>query len=217
MAERLNAKNNTLKCPRGCTAVGGYPIASTIRGWKLHMTNQHGGFADEQLQAVLGASTKTPEEGKLEFLSEADKPLTPEQVAEFDGAPAPTPSVPVKTEAVSRRLSGKMNKFKKTIADKFPRMIENALRDQPELALSESDRELLTEGVENSLDVLEVDFQVAPISKTLTSPWWALIFPLLALIIVFLPKLPAILELAKAKRAEVENAAKESEPVSVAN
>lgn len=62
---------NIYECPEGCKAQGGKPIAATIRGWKKHMTHAHGQWTDEQLAAIVGASTVTPEDGKAQFLAES--------------------------------------------------------------------------------------------------------------------------------------------------
>lgn len=207
-----NPRFNTLACPLGCKTASGYAIASTIRGWKKHMSLRHGSYSEEQLNELLGGARKTPEEGKAEFLGEVDSPPETLQPEPEPAAPTAEATKSMRTEAVSRKLSGRMNKFKKTVAEKIPQILSNAVKDQgAEWQLSESDSELLAEATENSLDVLEVDFQVQPISKTLTSPWWALIFPMMALLMIFIPKLPAITAALKAKQEE-EKARAESLP-----
>ena len=195
-----------LECAK-CAKKGRVWKAQSIRGWKAHQSKTHNGYTDEELTAMLGDTVKSSEQGKIDFLAEVDTTSTLETGAEPAATAPTTPAASMKTDAVSRKLSGKMNKFKKTVAEKFPQIVSNALKNQPEsLQLSDDDRELLTEGVENSLDVLEVDFQVSPISKTLTSPWWALIFPLFALLMIIIPRLPAIAEVVKARnKKELES------------
>src|SRR6202035_3008460 len=48
----------------------------TVRGWKKHMTNAHGQFTEEQLEAIVGAAPLDKEKGRAEFLSEPDPPAT---------------------------------------------------------------------------------------------------------------------------------------------
>src|SRR5215472_13466576 len=71
----MSAKENTLECPHGCKTSGRYPVASTIRGWKIHMNKSHGGWTDEMLANVAGAKAPSPN-GKGLFESEVEKVLS---------------------------------------------------------------------------------------------------------------------------------------------
>ena len=101
-------------------------------------------------------------------------------------------TVAVKTEQVGKRLSGKLNKFKKSVADKVPKVMNAAIKEKgPEWQLNEEDSSLLAEAVENCFEILDVDFQITPISKILTNPLWVLILPAFVLVLIFIPKMVA--------------------------
>lgn len=187
---------NVYECPMGCKAQGGKPIAATIRGWKKHMTKQHGEWTQEQLAVLVGASTPNPEAGRSLFLSEdaAAPEGKPDDGTEAPGTPTDTEaaSVKLKTDAASRKVSAKMNKMQKKFADKIPQLLNKALEQKgAEWQLDDSDKELLSESVENCFDVLDVEFAMAPISAKLSNPLWVLLLPLLALAIIFGPKAAA--------------------------
>jgi len=178
---------NIYECPQGCKAQGGQPIAATVRGWKKHMTRNHGGYNQDQLDAILATMAPNAEAGKAEFLAAGD-------VMEFPGpakteATAATPekeTTSIKTDAAAKRLSAKMNKFKKSIADKIPQAVNGALKDKgPEWQMTEDDRAMLSESFENCLEVLDVDFQIQPIGMVLSNPLWVLLLPILTLLLIF--------------------------------
>jgi len=180
------------ECPEGCKGQGGKPIAATIRGWKKHMTKQHGGYTDEQLSAIVGAAPASPEAGRELFLSEAgETPQTSAEAAAAAPAPEPSPEkvVEIKTDAAARKLSAKMNKMQKKLAEAIPAILNTKLETAGgEWKMSDSDKEFLSEAFENCFDVLDVEFRVAPISKTLTSPLWVLLLPVIALAVIYIPK-----------------------------
>jgi hypothetical protein len=184
---------NIYACPKGCKAQGGYPIAASVRGWKKHMSRQHGGYTQEELNAILGSSTPDLESGRAAFLSAADDNAPPAETGGQGGektaaAPGPSPEElkSLRTDATAKRLSAKMNKFKKSIADKLPQAVNNAFKDKgPEWAMDEEERAMLSEALENCFEVLDIDFQIAPIGMVLSNPLWVLLLPIATLLLIF--------------------------------
>lgn len=206
---------NTLECPLGCKAQGDKPIAATLRGWKKHMTRQHGKWTEEQVRALEGISppSANPEKGRDLFLSEVDEttdtPAVPtEKVVSIDAEAEARKTVDLKTDAMGKKFNAKLNRMKKAVAEKLPQALGKAVEDKgPEWLLDKDDTEILSESIENCFDILDIDFKITPYSATLTNPLWVLILPLLACILVFAPKA------AKAARKEQnENPASSNSP-----
>lgn len=179
-------------CPRGCKRKNGDPVATTIKGWKRHMTSAHGKFTDEELNKVLGTGPIDPEQGRAEFLRDIDAPLetpTPAPEATDVQASAQEKTVEVKTDAVSKKFSGRLNKFKEKLARKIPEALNDVIKEKgPEFLMSDSDVEMFSEAIENCFEVLDIDFRIAPVSKTLTNPLWVLLLPALVCVMIFAPK-----------------------------
>lgn len=188
---------NIYECPNGCKAQGGKPIASSIRGWKKHMTRNHGGYDQSQLDAILGTSAPDSSRGRELFLSEIDSPNEPAQAGTLPDSPASAPaSLPdperetrLKKEAMARKFSAKLNKFKEKVSARLADGVNLIAKDKgPEWEITEDDRELLGESIENCFEILDVDFQIRPLTKTLENPLWVLALPIIALVMIFLPK-----------------------------
>lgn len=181
-------------CPHNC----GFSTDS-IKGWKQHLSKTHDGYAEEQLARILGTVAPDSEQGRIQFLSEAGKvPDLPigqategqdESKTTATGEPAPKPTTELKTDAVAKRFSGKLNKMKKALAEKVPRVLNEAIKDKgPEWQLGTDDSEMLAESIENCFEVLDIDFRITPFQTVLTNPLWVLLLPLLVLIAIFVPK-----------------------------
>ena len=189
---------NIYECPFGCKASGNRPIAASIRGWKKHMTRSHQGWNQEQLDVLIGTNARDPVAGREAFLAEADKEpslfmgaegVTDKPSPEQSAEDAAKQTKELKIDAMARKFSGKINKMKKSIAEKFPQALSAAIKDKgPEWALSKEDSELFAESIENCFDVLDVDFRITPVSTILTNPLWVLVLPILALFLIFVPK-----------------------------
>lgn len=185
------------ECPRGCeNPKGGKNIASSIIGWKRHMTLRHESYTDDELAKVLGTSPRDIERGRAEFLagdSVTDPAIGTDEKPNAttpgtESAAAPTPRK-IKTDAVASKFSAKLNKFKKSVAEKVPKVLNEAIKEKgPEWQLSDKDSEIFAEAVENCFEVLDIDFQITPISKTLSNPLWVLLLPVLVLVMIFIPK-----------------------------
>ena len=206
---------NIYECPFGCKASGNRPIAASIRGWKKHMTRSHQGWNQEQLDVLIGTGARDPAAGREAFLAEADKEpslfigaegVTDKPSPEQSAADIAAKTTELKTDAMARKFSGKINKMKKSIAEKFPQALSAAIKDKgPEWALSKEDSELFAESIENCFDVLDVDFRITPVSTILTNPLWVLVLPLLALVLIFVPKAVQSAQLHRERTVESES------------
>jgi hypothetical protein len=190
----------------GCKAHGDKPIAASPRGWKKHMTRQHGGYTQEQLAAALGAVAPDSEVGRDLFLSEADGVTDSPSNRDGDTGEeqgegkisSPEKIKEIKTDAAARKLSAKFNKFQKKITEQLTKALSSAVEEKgSEWAMDEGDQEMFKESLENCFEVLDVEFNIAPITAQLTNPLWVLLMPLLALALIFVPK--AIKNLPKEK------------------
>ena len=172
-------------------------IYPTIRGWKGHLTRTHGGFDETQLAAIVGAAPPDTERGRELFLSEAEGTPTNKEAGESSGAqdnsgglPPQPDTVNIKKEQMARKFSARMNKFKEKLAARLTQGINLIAVDKsPEWALSEDDEKLFSESLENCFEILDIDFQIKPVQKTLENPLWVLALPLAALLMIFLPKI----------------------------
>lgn len=187
-------RNLLFECPRGCKTAGGKPIASTIRGWKVHMARAHKGYTDEELSAVIGTTPTSPDRGKAEFLAEAnDNEVLSEnstsESAAASGSESPRTIDATKTaDAVTRKFSGKINKFKTSLAKQLPAAINDALKERaPEWQMSVTNLETLTDSIEACFDALDIEFRITPFSTVLTNPLWILLLPVTALLLIFVP------------------------------
>ncbi len=210
----MSTENNIYECPRGCKAQGGKPIAASIRGWKKHMTRQHGGYDEAELAAIVGAVPPDAERGREQFLSEAESQQDTSQTtgkiegeaqSSESGRPASPNTVNIKKEQMARKFSARMNKFKEKLAARLTQGINLiAIDKSPDWALNEDDEKLFAESLENCFEILDIDFQIRPVQKTLENPLWVLALPLVALLMIFLPK---IMKAAMQKDKEDENVA----------
>ena len=194
----MSLENNIYECPRGCKAQGGKPIAASIRGWKKHMTRNHGGYDETELAAIVGAAPPDIERGRELFLSEAEQSQTVSDETgktagssgQDTGEPARIDTISIKKEQMARKFSARMNKFKEKLAARLTQGINLIAVDKsPDWALSEDDEKLFSESLENCFEILDIDFQIRPVQKTLENPLWVLALPLAALLMIFLPKI----------------------------
>jgi hypothetical protein len=181
------------ECPLGCKHSGNLPIAATVRGWKRHMTSTHEGWTNEQLEAACGTGPKNSEAGRAIFLGEADSGEPARDNAKTPqvtpGPPSPEKLAEIKTDAAAKKLNAKMSKIKRQFAEKIPQMLNAALLAKgPEWTMDQGDMDMVTESVESCFDMLEINFQIAPIGATLKNPLWVLIYPLVVLCAIFIVK-----------------------------
>ena len=191
------------------------------------MTRKHGGYEPVDLDRALGVSAAPDsEQGRMQFLAEAGSvpDLPTGQATDGQGEPKPTgteetparTTTELKTDAVAKRFSGKLNKMKKALAEKVPRALNEAIKDKgPEWQLTTDDSEMLTESVENCFEILDIDFRITPFSTVLSNPLWVLLLPVIVLIAIFLPKQMA--QLKKAEPAEEVHADEIQTPAPIPN
>jgi hypothetical protein len=172
---------NTIECPRGCkTRNGRYPIASSIRGWKHHMTKQHGGWTPEEIAAVTGTASIDPAQGKSLFMSEIDGGIqTPDagkEKIDEDGnlAPEQTKEPPVK------RVQFKSKKLRKFLSS-LPELVLKAKG----VTADEDDRELMDGASEMMEEMFGIAFEVPDTQWVIKSRLFALLFPIAAVFLVW--------------------------------
>lgn len=188
------------------------------------MTQAHGGYKEHELDRILGTMPREADgQGKMQFLAEMDAQPEPEPPkAEAADKPASPPTAPpepktaeLKADAVAKRMSGKLNKFKKNLADKIPKVLNKAIKDKgPEWQLDAEDSELLAESVENCFEILDLEFRITPISMVLQNPLWVLLLPATVLLLIFsgktLQNAPRVKEEAKPEEAPTDDTKAES-------
>jgi hypothetical protein len=175
--------------------------AETVRGWKGHMSRNHKEWTQEQLQTALGATAVDSERGRELFLSEVDgvtdgPPASSAATGEGKEEARPSQSQPssekvreIKTDATARKLSAKFDKFQKKVTERLTQALSNAVKEKgPEWEMTQEDRELFSESIENCFEVLDIKFNIAPIAVELTNPLWVLLLPALVLLLIFVPK-----------------------------
>jgi hypothetical protein len=155
----------------------------TLRGWKGHMSRQHGQFSDEQLAAIVGAAPPDPERGKSLFLSEIDgKPEVPGQNTETrettglggekQGEPAP--------EQQKKTVPLKMKKLKKALST-LPATFLKAKGIVPD----EDDKEMIDGATEILEEMFGVSLEVPETAWVIRSRLLALLFPLGAMLLIY--------------------------------
>lgn len=194
-----------INCPRGCTRKGKPIPINSLRGWKRHMTAKHGGWENPEMDsAMLSAGTATPGEGEQVPGVEADfssfandlpdsengAPATASPAGPTDqAAPPPATFSKVKTDAASQRLTKKMEKVKRQLAEALPRAVDVFTADKgPEWKLDDSQRDMLTDAVESVFDMLDVSFEIQQFNVQLRSRFWIFLYPLTVLIMIFATK-----------------------------
>lgn len=105
------------------------------------------------------------------------------------GFPGSDPSsTPRKRINVSKKIRKAMNKFKDKVAQVPIMWFHTQARNQPEWELDKDEQELLTDAIGTVFEVLDIEFEIEPLSWTLTSVWWVISYPLLAFTFLFLTK-----------------------------
>lgn len=157
--------------------------AQTVRGWKSHMSRQHGQFSQEQLSAIVGAVAPDPERGRSLFLAERDgKPEVPGQEAEAGektgiGGERRNETAP---EQEKKTVPLKMKKLKKALSA-LPEMFLKAKGIVPD----ESDKEMIDGATEILEEMFGVSLEVPETAWIIRSRLLALLFPLGAMLLVW--------------------------------
>ena len=192
-------KLRSTKACRGANG-DGFP---TLKGWKGHMTRQHGSYSDTQLNSLLGATAPDPEQGRAQFLAEADgvseapaevpSPATSSTSAAKVPGPAPEPV---------KRVTFKSKKLKKFFSS-IPEVILKSKGIEPD----EDDKELIDTATEMLEEMFGVAFEVPEDLWVIRSRWLAMLFPFGAIVIIWAKHmLPGFLQkqAEEKEQAEVE-------------
>lgn len=157
--------------------------AQTVRGWKGHMSRQHGQFSQEQLSAIVGAVAPDPEKGRSLFLAELDgKPEVLGQSNDVGektniGGERQNESAP---EQQKKTVPLKMKKLKKALSA-LPEMFLKAKGIVPD----ESDKEMIDGATEILEEMFGVSLEVPETAWVIRSRLLALLFPFGAILVVW--------------------------------
>lgn len=156
----------------------------TIKGWKGHMSRVHTTWSEEQLARVVGAEGIDPERGKAAFLSEVDgvpgnggKETSGEPAGEGVTGKPPTAPAP---EPV-KRVPLKSEKFRKFITA----LPEKVFKEKG-IELDKEDKEFLDMATEMMEGLFGVAFEIPESMLVIRSRWMALLFPIGAVLLVYL-------------------------------
>lgn len=157
----------------------------SIRGWKGHMTRLHGQWTVDQLQAVVGGLRPDVAAGKTLFLGEDFKSTaddTPKRETENGEAPTSKGTSP-KTPAPEqvKRIKLESKKFKK-----FINALPETLFKKKGIILDDDDKEILEMGAELTEEMFGVAFEIPDAQWVIRSRWIAMLFPIGAMLLVYL-------------------------------
>lgn len=165
--------------------------AESIRGWKTHMSRQHGGYDEGQLGAIVGAAVPNPDAGRITFLGEIDSTDTPglfDPDREKTGQDTPTEGNAVGVAGATRTAPEqpkKRVKFKPKAMREFlselPEMFFKAKGIEPD----DSDKKLLDAASEMLEELFGVSFEVPDTEWVIKSRLLALLFPFAAVLVVY--------------------------------
>jgi len=172
---------NIYECPKGCKAQGGKPIAATIRGWKKHMSRNHGGWNETQLAAIAGAQAPSAN-GKSLFADDVENiisggvPGQSERPPEEASGDSPTQAGPEQV----KRVPFKSKKFRKFLSS-LPEVFLKAKGIETDA----DDKELIDTASEMLEEMFGIAFEVPDSMWVIRSRWLALLFPIAACALVW--------------------------------
>lgn len=166
-------------CPHGCMRNGKKIPITTVRGWKKHMSLAHQEWSEDQLSAVVSAMPADMDAGKAAFLAE-DGEAEPEQTIgeKTDNPRAETPSAPLPNPV--KRVPLKSKKMKKFISG----MPEIFLKSKG-ITMDADDKEIIDTASEMIEELFGIAFEVPDTQYIVRSKWIALLFPLVAMLVVW--------------------------------
>lgn len=89
---------------------------------------------------------------------------------------------------MSKGMKKSMEKMKKRASELPLLWFHNQAKEHPEWELDDEEKELMTDSIGVVFDVLDIEFQIEPLSWTLTSIYWVLSYPIFAFLFLFLTK-----------------------------
>lgn len=162
----------------------------------IHLVNGEPTFDD------LAATMPETAQG---FLDDVDPRIdfTPTSTSSHDGGSFlgdttntvddPAPVVPKKRKSL-KKLQKALERFQDRLS-KWPIAYFNAQAiDHPEWKLTDDEEELIKDSIETVFEVLDVGVDIEPISYTITSVYWVLLYPFAAFAFLFLIKKQASME-----------------------
>lgn len=145
---------------------------TTLRGWKSHMSREHGGYDESDVaQALSGAeSSEGGVEQRMRTFAASIPSAAEEEVVE--GPPSSGQEQPPPTTAPRVRTVKATPKKLKKILGAIPTKILEAT----DIELDDEDRQALDEAGEFLTDIFGVEFEVDQQKKVLHSRFWAIVW-----------------------------------------
>lgn len=140
-----------------------------------------------------------PEDATGFLIDDTLPPATPADegaaAALLDGGGEPSPAERrTKRVKMSRKMQKSMDKLKTKMASLPVAWFDSQAGVHSEWRLDDEERDLLTDSIETVFEVLDIEFQIEPLTLTFTSIWWILSYPLLAFGFLFLSKKSLVME-----------------------
>lgn len=101
---------------------------------------------------------------------------------------APAPDEQRRKVNVSKKVRKAMNRLKGKVAEVPIMWFHTQAKANPEWELDNDEKEMLTDAISTVFDVLDIEFEIEPLTWTLTSIWWVIGYPVLAFAFLFLSK-----------------------------
>ena len=188
----------------------------TLGDWKKHMTNEHGGYSDAELQHAAGSGEEgayiTGEDSFEQYAARmpstesglrdsvvdssvkspgntAGESPTDGTVEESAGFFDVQPSV--RRIEMSKNMKKQLKRMKQLIAEKAPRIVFQRIaeqRHQPSFALTDTEADFVSESIEVAFEAFGIQFEIMETDIVLTSKIWLLLYPVLVILSVFLLK-----------------------------
>jgi len=182
MADRLNI----YECPHGCKSQGKQPVAATVRGWKKHMTQRHGGWQEAQLAAIVG-NVAPSANGHGLFDADAERIISglPGQTPLHEGKAVEEPDSSTQTAAPEqspiKRVQLKSKKLRKFLSS-LPEVFLKAKGIEPDA----DDKELIDTASEMLEEMFGIALEVPEEMWVIRSRWVALLIPIFAVALVWM-------------------------------
>ncbi len=158
-------------------------ITESLGAWKAHQTRKHGGWDDNSLADMLGATAST--EPTRERMNRFAEGMPEDASGTFVPSGEPTPSIPGEElpppPPEVRRIHGTPRKLKKLIAQ-----IPEVIFDRNGINLDDEDKEAVKEAIEFLENVFGFEFQVPASKYVVESRFWAILWPAFTVLFILL-------------------------------
>jgi hypothetical protein len=147
-------------------------------------TSVSGGQTFEEYSAVM------PDSSRSGFEIATEPVTSDEGFGVMTGESEPTPEK--KRMKMSRKMKAAMKKIQDKVCS-FPNLyFKNKASIHPEWALDEEEEAIITDSLSFVFDVLNIEFMIEGLDITLTSIWWVIAYPILAIGMIFAVKKSAV-------------------------